>query len=104
ELMSMPVPAAWPLPSVVLISTIAGITLAATASVLALLDEPPGLGVTCVIGDSGCAVDCATLRLFTARARLHPIPAPAAAATSVRRAPYPSSPGNDSFVARMPNL
>src|SRR5713101_7579926 len=79
ELMIMPVPAAWPLPSVVLMSTIAGMTFAAAAS-----SEPPleelGEGVTCVIGDSGLVVGCCDacavwcVLLLTARARLHPMP------------------------------
>src|SRR5205809_4906263 len=85
ELMIMPVPAAWPLPSVVLTLTMAGLTLAATASVVAsVLFDEPGLGVTCVIGDwvggaVACAVGCEPL---TARARLQPMPAPPAAATT----------------------
>src|SRR5216117_3199004 len=54
ELTIMPVPAAWPLPRVVLMSTIAGRTLFAIASVPALpLLEVLGLGLTCVMGDSG---------------------------------------------------
>src|SRR5438093_13609790 len=76
ELMIMPVPAAWPLPSVVLTLTMAGLTLAATASVVAsVLFDEPGLGVICVIGDwvagaVACAVGCEPL---TARARLPPM-------------------------------
>src|SRR5919108_1152913 len=85
-LISIPVPAAWPLPSTVLMSTIAGRTLAAMASVLVV---PVGgelvPGVTCVIGVSGCDVFWAVWWLLTARARLQPIPAPAAAATTAIR-------------------
>src|SRR5882762_7094910 len=81
ELMSMPVPAAAPLPSTVLMSTMAGLTLAAIASVV-LLGEVLVPAVTCWIGASGEVVACATGRLLTARARPHPIPAPAAAATT----------------------
>jgi hypothetical protein len=47
----MPVPAAWPLPSVVLMSTIAGSTFAAIA--LALVLPEPVLGVAALIGDPG---------------------------------------------------
>src|SRR5690242_7072581 len=89
-LMIMPVPAAWPLPSMVSMLTIAGTTFAAIASTVVappLVDVP---GVTWVIGDSGteCSVcdDCAAWRcVLTARARLQPIPAPAAAATTATR-------------------
>src|SRR5690348_2926355 len=88
ELMIIPVPAAWPLPSVVLMSTMAGITFAAAASSDPLLD---GLadGDACVIGDSGCVVVCCCCVAWatgceplSARARLHPMPAPAPAATT----------------------
>src|SRR5438046_902789 len=85
ELMIMPVPAALPLPRVVLTLTMAGLTLAATASVVAsVLFDEPGLGVTCLIGDwVGGAVACATgCEPLTARARLQPMPAPPAAATT----------------------
>src|SRR5207245_3105251 len=81
ELMSMPWPAAAPLPSTVLMSTMAGLTLAAIAFVV-LLGEVLVPGVTCWMGASGEVVAWATGRLLTARARLHPIPAPAAAATT----------------------
>src|SRR2546429_8036829 len=81
ELMSMPVPAAAPLPRTVLMSTMAGLTLAAIASVV-LLGEVLVPGVTCWIDASGEVVAWATGRLLTARARPHPIPAPAAAATT----------------------
>ena len=78
----MPVPAACPLPTVVLMSTIAGLTLAAMASVVELLE--PVLGATAWIGDWGC-VACAAWRGLTARARLQPMPAPATAATTAIR-------------------
>src|SRR5437899_7396693 len=75
----MPVPAACPLPNVVLMSTMAGLTLAAMASVLELLEPVPG--VTARIGASG-VVATAAWRGLTARARLQPMPAPATAATT----------------------
>src|SRR5438270_13200547 len=78
----MPVPAACPLPTVVLMSTIAGLTLAAMASVVELLE--PVLGATAWIGDWGC-VACAAWRGLTARATLQPMPAPATAATPAFR-------------------
>src|SRR5438094_8531590 len=94
ELTIMPVPAAWPLPRVVLMSTIAGRTLFAIASVPALpLLEGLGLGLTCVMGDSasvdGDAWALGSLRV-TARDRLDALRAPPAAATAAsrtRRAP-----------------
>src|SRR5438270_7350332 len=84
-LMIMPVPAAWPLPRVVSMSTIAGTTLAEIASVVVELPPLPAgeAGVTWVIGCSGWEVDCATpCGELTARARLQPMPAPAATATT----------------------
>src|SRR6267143_3686920 len=81
ELISIPVPAAAPLPRTVLMSTTAGLTLAAMAAVV-LLGAVPVPGVTCWIGASGEVVAWATGRLLITRARLHPIPAPAAAATT----------------------
>src|SRR5436305_1397663 len=88
-LMSMPEPAAWLDPSTVLMSTIAGLTLAAIAAA-SPLDEPvPGvagvIGVVGVMGEGVCVVDWAIWCEVTARARLHPIPAPAAAATTAIR-------------------
>src|SRR2546423_14760037 len=85
-LMSMPVPAAWLEPTVVLMSTIAGLTLAAIAALVALDEPVPGvtgvIGEVGVIGEGVCVVDCAIWCVLTARARLHPVPAPAAAATT----------------------
>src|ERR1700693_5552970 len=85
EVMICPVPAAWPDPTTVLMSTMAGSTLAAMASVLSL---PPVFGAGW-IGEPGCAgcsvmgwvLVCAVpLCALIVRARLQPIPAPAAAA------------------------
>jgi len=56
----MPVPAAAPEPTIVLMSTIAGLTFAAIEADVALLEDPPVPGVTCWMGVSGCAVDWAT--------------------------------------------
>src|ERR1700756_4425630 len=80
ELMIMPVPAAWPLPRVVLMSTIAGSTFAAIA--LTLVPPEPVLGVAALIGDSGVVALADSRVGLTARARLQPMPAPAAAATT----------------------
>src|SRR5919201_4526454 len=84
-LMSMPVPEAWPLPSVVLMSTIAGITRAAIALALVLPFDEPVPGVTWVIGDSGWLVAWPTWWPLIVRARVNPMPAPAAAATMAIR-------------------
>src|SRR5437899_2032176 len=88
-LMSIPLPAAWPDPKVVLTSTIAELTLAAIAAMLAFDEPVPGatgvIGVVGVIGDGVWVVDCATWCVLTARARLQPMPAPAAAATTAIR-------------------
>src|ERR1700751_1401234 len=80
ELMIMPVPAAWPLPSVVLMSTIAGSTLAAIALTLELPEPVPG--VAALIGDSGVVAFADWWDGLTARPRLPPMPPPAAAATT----------------------
>src|SRR3989475_12212697 len=73
-------------------STMAGLTLAAIAAALALEEPVPGvtgvIGVVGVIGAGVCVVDCAIWCVLTARARLHPIPAPAAAATTAIRTTY----------------
>src|ERR1700674_345152 len=85
--MIWPVPAAWPDPTVVLMSTIAGSTLAAMASLLSL-PPVPGAGWIGEPGWAGCSVMgwvlvCAVpLCALIVRARLQPIPAPAAAATT----------------------
>src|ERR1700693_4105270 len=85
EVMICPVPAAWPDPTTVLMSTMAGSTLAAMASVLSF---PPVFGAGW-IGEPGCAgcsvmgwglVGAVPLCALTVRASLQPIPAPAAAA------------------------
>src|SRR5712672_887445 len=79
--MIMPVPAAWPDPTTVLMSTIAGSTLAAMACALRL---PPLLGLVGWSGDSDWVDGCVTWAVgvceLMVRARLHPSPAPAAAA------------------------
>src|SRR5256885_16855687 len=65
----------------------AGLSLAAIAAL-----GPPGVvffpGLTCWIGASGGVVAWATGRLLTARAMLHPIPAPPTAATTAMRTMY----------------
>src|SRR5487761_507521 len=86
EVRISPVPAAWPDPTTVLMSTRAGSTLAAMAAALLLPFEP---GLAGWIGEPGCGgcwtagwlLFCATLLLIV-RARLQPMPAPAAAATT----------------------
>src|SRR5438552_18156423 len=82
ELMSVPVPAARLDPTVVLMSTIAGSTLAAIALAVPLPADGVVPGVAAWMGVSGVVVAWATGRLFTTRARLQPIPAPATAATT----------------------
>src|SRR5437588_1604264 len=82
ELMIMPVPAAWLVPTVVLMSTIAGSTLAAIALAVPLPADGVVPGVAAWMGVSGVVVAWATGRLLTTRARLQPIPAPATAATT----------------------
>src|SRR5579859_8145622 len=74
-----PVPAALPPPArVVLMLTIAGVTLAATADALRLpFEDPPGWGW---IGASDGVVTAAERGASITRARLHPMPAPADAA------------------------
>src|SRR5436309_1918114 len=79
EPMIMPEPAASPEPTMVLMSTIAGLILVAMASVL--LDWPPVPGVTWVMGELGDVVCWATWWEVTARARPQPMPAPTPAAT-----------------------
>jgi len=82
--MIMPVPAASFDPTVVLMSTMAGLILAAMADVRLPFEDPPDPGETGAIGDvegSVCAIWCELI----ARARLHPTPAPAPAATMATR-------------------
>src|SRR5207302_11320759 len=82
EQMIIPFPAAWLVPTVVLMSTIAGSTLAAIALAVPLPADGVVPGVAAWMGVSGVVVAWATGRLFTTRARLQPIPAPATAATT----------------------
>src|SRR5438874_3037941 len=84
ELTIMPVPAAALEPMVVLMSTIAGSTLAATAAALLLPLPLPVAGAVVWMGDAmGDA--CAVWLGLMARAMLKPMPAPAAAATTAIR-------------------
>src|SRR5215470_8182359 len=82
ELMIMPVPAAALVPTVVLTSTIAGSTRAAIASRLERPAEGAVVGETAAMGASGeLDAEFRTVPGLITLARLHPTPAPAAAAT-----------------------